>query len=46
MLAGELYFADKDVDLIKERLHSKKLCYKFNNLPVGKVKARKKILNP
>ena len=30
MLSGELYLADKDAELLAERMVAKKLCFKYN----------------
>ena len=37
MLAGELYDANYNEDLIKERTKAKDLCYEYNNLKPSEV---------
>ncbi len=44
MLLGEIYDANNDVELIKEREKAKDLCYEYNNLKPSKVKEKKEIL--
>ena len=40
MLKGELYSPDKDEVLLNERLNSKLLCHKYNNLSPNKIEER------
>ena len=44
MLSGELYLADKDAELLAERMVAKKLCFKYNRLAPKKINKRKKII--
>ena len=44
MLAGELYNADNDEELINLRLEAKKLCFKYNSLNPSDTQNRKLIL--
>ena len=44
MLAGEIYDANYDKELFEKRLNAKKLCRKFNNCEVEKIKKKKSIL--
>lgn len=44
MLKGELYDANYDEALIKERIKCKTLCSKFNNLPYENSEERKEVL--
>ena len=44
MLNGELYLADKDEALFRERIKCKTLCYKFNNLSPDKTEERNDII--
>lgn len=44
MLAGEIYDANYDKELIDERIKAKDLCYEYNNLKPSNIKEREKIL--
>ena len=44
MLAGELYDANYNEDLLKERLLAKDLCWEYNNLKPSDIERRKNIL--
>lgn len=44
MLAGEIYDANYDKELIQERQQAKELCYDYNNLRPSKIEERKEIL--
>ena len=44
MLAGELYDANYDENLIKERYIAKDLCFKFNNLKPSELNERNEII--
>lgn len=44
MLAGEIYDANYDKELIYERIKAKDLCYEYNNLKPSNIKEREKIL--
>ena len=44
MLSGELYLADKDDELLAERMIAKKLCFKYNRLGPEKINKRQKII--
>lgn len=44
MLAGKIYDANYDKELIQERQQAKELCYDYNNLRPSKIEERKKIL--
>ena len=44
MLAGEIYDANYDKELIQERQEAKELCYDYNNLRPSKIEERKEIL--
>lgn len=44
MLAGELYDANYDKELIKERYKTKDICQQFNNLKPSDLEGREKIL--
>ncbi len=44
MLNGELYLADKDEALFRERIKCKTLCYKFNNLSPDKTEERNHLI--
>lgn len=41
---GELYDANKDKELIEERLYAKTLCYEYNNLHPSKLDEKKVLL--
>ena len=45
MLAGEIYDANYDKELIQERIKVKDLCYKYNNLMPSNINERTEILN-
>lgn len=40
MLAGELYAADTDETLVKERFHCKTLCHKYNSLLPNQIEEK------
>lgn len=44
MLAGELYDANYNEELINERINTKDLCYEYNNLKPSNLEERKKLL--
>lgn len=44
MLCGELYDANYDESLIKERIKCKKLCFKYNSISPEKTNKRKKLI--
>lgn len=44
MLAGEIYDANYDENLAKERLQAKDLCYEYNHLKPSDVENRNKIM--
>lgn len=44
MLAGEIYNANYDEELIEERIKAKDLCYEYNNLKPSNIKEREKLL--
>lgn len=44
MLKGEIYNANYDEELFKERQYAKELCYEYNNLKPGKLEKRKEII--
>ena len=44
MLAGEIYDANYDKELLEKRLHAKELCKKFNECDVRDLESKKKIL--
>ncbi len=44
MLAGELYDANYDEDLIKDRYKAKDICQQFNNLKTSDIEGREKII--
>ena len=44
MLAGEVYDANYDKELIKERENAKELCYDYNNLKPSKIEERRELL--
>ncbi len=44
MLAGEIYNANYDEELIEERIKAKDLCYEYNNLKPSNKEEREKIL--
>ena len=44
MLAGELYDANYNEELFKERQEAKEICYEFNNLKPSDLKNREKLL--
>lgn len=44
MLAGELYDANYNEDLIKERTYAKDLCYEYNNLKPSESEKRSELL--
>lgn len=45
MLAGELYDANYDEELIKERLKIKDLCYEYNNIKPSNIDERTMIMS-
>lgn len=44
MLAGRIYDANHDKDLMQERLKCKDLCYEFNQLRPSRIEAQEKLL--
>lgn len=44
MLAGELYDANYNVELEKERLRAKDICFKYNNIKPSNREEKKKII--
>ena len=44
MLAGMLYDADHDEELVQDRIRAKDLCYDFNQLPPTRVKEQKEVM--
>ncbi len=44
MLAGEIYDANNDINLINERIKAKDLCYEYNNLRPSQIKEREEIM--
>ena len=40
----ELYDANYDEDLLKERIRAKELCFRYNNLEPSKIEERKKLI--
>ena len=44
MLAGELYDANYDKELINDRYKAKDICYQYNNLKPSDIEAREKII--
>ena len=44
MLAGEIYDANYDKELIDERQKTKELCYDYNNIRPSQIKERKELL--
>lgn len=44
MLAGQLYLADKDPELLRERTACKELCYDFNQLRPSQTEQQKEVL--
>ena len=44
MLAGEIYDANYDKELLEKRLYAKELCRKFNECDVRKIEEKKEIL--
>ena len=44
MLAGEIYDANYDKELIEDRYKAKNLCHEFNNLKPSDIEAREKII--
>lgn len=44
MLAGEIYNANYDEELIKERYISKDKCYEYNNIKPSNIEERKKLM--
>ena len=44
MLAGKIYDANYDKELIQERQQAKELCYDYNNLRPSKIEERKQLL--
>lgn len=44
MLAGEIYDANNDINLINERIKAKDLCFEYNNLRPSQVKKREEII--
>ena len=44
MLAGMLYDADHDEELVQDRIRAKDLCYDFNQLRPTRVKEQKEVM--
>lgn len=44
MLAGEIYNANYDEELIKERMKAQDICYEYNNLKPSDIENRNKII--
>ncbi len=44
MLAGMLYDADHDEELVQDRIRAKDLCYDFNQLRLSQLEEQKKIM--
>ena len=44
MLKGEIYNANYDEELFKERQYAKEMCYEYNNLKPSKLDEKKKII--
>ena len=44
MLAGMLYDADHDEELVQDRIRAKDLCYDFNQLRPMRVKEQKEVM--
>ena len=44
MLAGELYDANYNEDLMKERLIAKDKCFEYNNIKPSKIEERTEIM--
>lgn len=44
MLAGELYDANYNEELFKERINAKEICYEYNNLRPSELKIKEKLL--
>lgn len=44
MLNGQMYYADKDEELINERMNCKKLCWEYNQLSPDKLLERTAII--
>lgn len=44
MLAGEIYDANNDINLINERIRAKDLCFEYNNLKPSQIEERKKVM--
>ncbi len=44
MLAGEIYNANYDEKLIKERIEVKDKCFEYNNIRPSNIEARTKLL--
>ena len=44
MLAGELYDANYDKELIRDRYNAKEICHQYNNLKPSDIEGRKKII--
>ena len=45
MLAGELYDANYDKELIKDRYKAKDICFEYNNLKPSDFENKDKIIN-
>ena len=45
MLAGEIYDANYDKELIKERFKIKDKCFEYNNVKPSNIEERNKIMN-
>ena len=45
MLNGELYDANYDENLLKERIEAKELCFQYNHINPSKIEERKNILH-
>lgn len=44
MLAGELYDANYNIDLMEERLIAKDKCFEYNNIKPSKIEERKELM--
>ena len=45
MLAGEIYNANYDEELIKERIKVKDKCFEYNNIQPSNIEERTKLMN-
>ena len=44
MLKGELYDANNDKELIRDRIKAKDMCYEYNNLKPSEYKKRDELI--